>query len=82
MPETTRARRRLFDLALWLLLCVPVLLRSDPNDGGSWLQVAAGVTLLGGCVAVSRRLPLLPLAATVPNSQSEPRVWAWRRPAR
>ncbi|WP_432015820.1 sensor histidine kinase [Streptomyces hydrogenans] len=68
MPETTRARRRLFDLALWLLLCVPVLLRSDPNDGGSWLQVAAGVTLLGGCVAVSRRLPLLPLAATVAAS--------------
>ncbi|MFD8010516.1 sensor histidine kinase [Streptomyces sp. NPDC058955] len=64
MPETSAARRRLFDLALWLLLCVPVLLRSDPNDGGSWLQVAAGVTVLGGCVAVSRRWPLLPLAVT------------------
>ncbi|MGW6535625.1 sensor histidine kinase [Streptomyces sp. NPDC055051] len=68
MPETSPARRRLFDLALWLLLCVPVLLRSDPNDGGSWLQVAAGITVLGGCVAVSRRWPLLPLAVTVAAS--------------
>ncbi|MFI8321899.1 sensor histidine kinase [Streptomyces sp. NPDC085529] len=64
MPETSPARRRLFDLVLWLLLSVPVLLRSDPNDGGSWFQVAAGVTVLGGCVAVSRRWPLLPLAVT------------------
>ncbi|MFI8424621.1 sensor histidine kinase [Streptomyces sp. NPDC085460] len=68
VPETSPARRRLFDLALWLLLSVPVLLRSDPNDGGSWLQVAAGITVLGGCVAVSRRWPLLPLAVTVAAS--------------
>ncbi|MBX9422825.1 sensor histidine kinase [Streptomyces lateritius] len=58
-------RERLFDLGLWLLLCVPVLLRSDPNDGGSWLQVAVGVVVLGGCVAVSRRWPLVALGATV-----------------
>ncbi|WP_370414977.1 sensor histidine kinase [Streptomyces fradiae] len=58
-------RERLFDLGLWLLLCVPVLLRSDPADGGSWTQVAVGVAVLGGCVAVSRRWPLLPLAVTV-----------------
>ncbi|MGW4051692.1 sensor histidine kinase [Streptomyces sp. NPDC004779] len=68
MPETSPARRRLFDLALWVLLSVPVLLRSDPNDGGSWLQVASGITVLGGCVAVSRRWPLLPLAVTVAAS--------------
>ncbi|MFJ8662606.1 sensor histidine kinase [Streptomyces sp. NPDC093795] len=61
-------RERLFDLGLWLLLCVPVLLRSDPNDGGSWLQVAAGVTVLAGCVAVSRRWPLVALGATVAAS--------------
>ncbi|MGA5192345.1 sensor histidine kinase [Streptomyces exfoliatus] len=61
-------RERLFDLGLWLLLCVPVLLRSDPNDGGSWLQVAVGVVVLGGCVAVSRRWPLVALAATVAAS--------------
>ncbi|MET9345272.1 sensor histidine kinase [Streptomyces termitum] len=68
MPETSPARRRLFDLALWALLCVPVLLRSDPADGGSWFQVAAGVTVLGGCVAVGRRWPLLPLALVVAAS--------------
>lgn len=61
-------RERLFDLGLWLLLSVPVLLRSDPNDGGSRLQVALGVVVLGGCVAVSRRWPLLALAATVAAS--------------
>ncbi|MET9676614.1 histidine kinase [Streptomyces sp. NPDC006482] len=58
-------RERLFDLGLWLLLCVPVLLRSDPNDGGSWPQVAVGVVVLGGCVAISRRWPLAPIAVTV-----------------
>ncbi|WP_309055171.1 histidine kinase [Streptomyces sp.] len=68
MRETTPLRARLFDLGLWLLLCVPVLLRSDPADGGSWTQVALGVVLLGGCVAVSRRLPLVPLAVTVAAS--------------
>ncbi|MEV4938303.1 sensor histidine kinase [Streptomyces zaomyceticus] len=61
-------RERVFDLLLWLLLCVPVLLKSDPNDGGSWLQVAVGVVVLAGCVAVSRRWPLVPLAATVAAS--------------
>ncbi|MFE5912325.1 sensor histidine kinase [Streptomyces wedmorensis] len=58
-------RERLLDLGLWLLLCVPVLLRSDPNDGGSWGLVAVGVTVLGGCVAVGRRWPLVPIAVTV-----------------
>ncbi|MFE1549511.1 sensor histidine kinase [Streptomyces sp. NPDC058718] len=61
-------RERLFDLGLWLLLCVPVLLRSDPNDGGSWTQVALGIVVLGGCVAVSRRWPLAPIAVTVAAS--------------
>ncbi|MFI9745120.1 sensor histidine kinase [Streptomyces sp. NPDC052494] len=61
-------RERLFDLGLWLLLCVPVLLKSDPNDGGSWAQVAIGVVVLGGCVAVSRRWPLAPIAVTVAAS--------------
>ncbi|MFF1508840.1 sensor histidine kinase [Streptomyces sp. NPDC058326] len=61
-------RERVFDLLLWLLLCVPVLLRSDPNDGGSWTQVAVGLVVLAGCVAVSRRWPLVPLAVTVAAS--------------
>ncbi|MGW1508993.1 sensor histidine kinase [Streptomyces sp. NPDC002394] len=58
-------RERLFDLGLWLLLCLPVLLKSDPDDGGSWTGVAVGVALLGGCVAVSRRWPLVPVAVVV-----------------
>ncbi|XIE82116.1 hypothetical protein AB6O49_24670 [Streptomyces sp. SBR177] len=45
-----------------------MLLRSDPNDGGSWTQVAVGVVVLAGCVAVSRRWPLLSLAVTVAAS--------------
>ncbi|MFF5634495.1 sensor histidine kinase [Streptomyces sp. NPDC012825] len=62
------AREHAFDAALWLLLCVPVLWRSDPNDGGSWPLVALGVTVLGGCVAVSRRWPPVPLALVVAAS--------------
>ncbi|MEX0169450.1 two-component sensor histidine kinase [Streptomyces sp. LMG1-1-1.1] len=61
-------RERLFDLGLWALLCVPVLLKSDPNDGGSWGLVAVGVAVLAGCVAVSRKWPLVPLAVTVAAS--------------
>lgn len=61
-------RERLFDLLLWMLLGVPVLLKSDPNDGGSWPRVAAGLLVLAGCVAVSRRWPLVSLAVTVAAS--------------
>ncbi|GGU70752.1 two-component sensor histidine kinase [Streptomyces litmocidini] len=61
-------RERAFDLGLWLLLCVPVLLRSDPDDGGSWTQVAIGVAALGGCVAAGRRWPLVPIAVVVAAS--------------
>ncbi|MCZ0981356.1 hypothetical protein O1L60_26885 [Streptomyces diastatochromogenes] len=61
-------RERLFDLGLWLLLCVPVLLKSDPDDGGSWTGVAVGVALLGGCVAAGRRWPLVPVAVVVAAS--------------
>ncbi|MFJ5095430.1 sensor histidine kinase [Streptomyces sp. NPDC088557] len=70
MPEDRpeRLREHLFDLLLWLLLCVPVLLKSDPNDGGSWTLVAVGVAVLGGCVAVSRRWPLLALTVVVAAS--------------
>ncbi|MFI8520450.1 sensor histidine kinase [Streptomyces sp. NPDC085481] len=63
-----RARERAFDVLLWLLLCVPVLLMSDPNDGGSWTRVAVGVVLLAGCVALGRRWPLAPLVLTVAAS--------------
>ncbi|MEV5968969.1 histidine kinase [Streptomyces sp. NPDC051921] len=63
MSDTTRERA--FDVLLWLLLCVPVLLRSDANDGGSWTQVAVGVALLAVGVALGRRWPVAPLALAV-----------------
>ncbi|WP_426366231.1 sensor histidine kinase [Streptomyces sp. E-08] len=65
-----RAREHLFDLGLWLLLCVPVLLKSDPNDGGSRPEVVVGVALLGGCVAAARRWPPVPIAVVVAVSLS------------
>lgn len=60
-----RARERAFDVLLWLLLSVPVVLLSAPDDGGSWPRVAAGTLLLAVCVAVARRWPVAPLALTV-----------------
>lgn len=63
-----RARRRAFDLALWLLLSVPVLLMADPADGGSWPRVAMGTALLAGCVALGRRWPVVPLVLVVAAS--------------
>ncbi|MFE7516950.1 sensor histidine kinase [Streptomyces sp. NPDC057540] len=65
-----RAREHLCDLGLWLLLCVPVLLKSDPNDGGSWPEVVVGVVLLGGCAAVARRWPPVPVAVVAAVSLS------------
>lgn len=59
-----RARRRTADVLLWLLLCVPVLLTSDPG-GGSWTRTAADAGLAAVCVALARRWPLAPLALTV-----------------
>ncbi|MEV0451754.1 histidine kinase [Streptomyces sp. NPDC050600] len=63
-----RARERAFDLALWLLLCVPVLLKSDPDDGGSWTRVGVGMAVLAVCVALGRRWPTVPLALVVAAS--------------
>ncbi|MFJ7065022.1 sensor histidine kinase [Streptomyces sp. NPDC101115] len=60
-----RGFERTFDVLLWLLLCVPVLLKSDPHDGGSWTAVAVGVVLLAVCVALGRRWPVAPLALTI-----------------
>ncbi|MFB7372078.1 sensor histidine kinase [Streptomyces sp. NPDC056222] len=60
-----RLRDLLLDLALWGLLGTPVLLRLDPNDGGSWSQVAVGIVVLGAAVACCRALPLVSLALAV-----------------
>ncbi|MER7516337.1 histidine kinase [Streptomyces sp. NPDC126499] len=65
-----RARRRVLDVLLWLLLSTPVLLTSDPDDGGSWTRVALGVVLAAVCVALARRWPVAPLAVTVAVSLS------------
>ncbi|WP_406863228.1 histidine kinase [Streptomyces sp. HUAS MG47] len=53
-------RRGAADAGLWVLVSVPVLLRSDPNDGGSWARVAAGLAVLALCTALYRRRPLVP----------------------
>ncbi|MFC8511237.1 histidine kinase [Streptomyces sp. NPDC057411] len=60
-----RLRERVFDLALWLLLSVPVLLFSGPDDGGSWPRAAVGTALLAVCVALGRRWPTAPPALAV-----------------
>ncbi|MDT9689747.1 histidine kinase [Streptomyces sp. P9(2023)] len=60
-----RLRDLLLDLGLWGLLCTPVLLRLDPNDGGSWGQVAVGIAVLGAAVACCRVQPLVSLALAV-----------------
>ncbi|WP_418959228.1 sensor histidine kinase [Streptomyces tritici] len=58
---TGRWRRGLVDGGLWALVSLPVLLRSDPNDGGSWAEVAAGLAVLALGTALCRRWPLAPL---------------------
>ncbi|MFD3943488.1 sensor histidine kinase [Streptomyces sp. NPDC058579] len=60
-----RLRDLLLDLGLWGLLATPVLLRLDPNDGGSWGQVVVGVAVLGVAVACCRFLPLVSLGLAV-----------------
>ncbi|MEU9699750.1 histidine kinase [Streptomyces sp. NPDC047981] len=60
-----RLRDLLLDLGLWGLLATPVLLRLDPNDGGSWGQVVVGVVVLGAAVACCRALPLVSLGLAV-----------------
>ncbi|TXS56987.1 sensor histidine kinase [Streptomyces sp. t39] len=66
-------REVLADLALWAVLALCVLLRSDPNDGGSWWWVAAGVPLLGVAVLLCRGAPLVSLGIAVVLS-------AWQTP--
>ncbi|MFK4692331.1 sensor histidine kinase [Streptomyces pristinaespiralis] len=66
-------RERLTDLALWVVLGSCVLLRSDPNDGGSWWWVGTGVPLLGIAVLLCRSWPLASLVVAVTLS-------AWQTP--
>ncbi|MFD0430490.1 hypothetical protein ACFQ60_32840 [Streptomyces zhihengii] len=66
-------REVLTDLALWAVLALCVLLRSDPDDGGSWWWVATGVPLLGAAVLLCRTAPLVSLGIAVALS-------AWQTP--
>lgn len=66
-------REALTDLALWAVLALCVLLRSDPDDGGSWWWVATGVPLLGAAVLLCRTAPLVSLGIAVALS-------AWQTP--
>ncbi|MER6998841.1 histidine kinase [Streptomyces sp. NPDC000410] len=70
MLRRDRTREYFYDLALWGLLSTPVLLKLDPADGGSWWQVAAGVLVLGVCVALCRSWPLAALGITVGASMA------------
>ncbi|MEU5976091.1 histidine kinase [Streptomyces sp. NPDC047315] len=66
-------RRRALDLALWVLVCAPVLLNGDGYGPGrwagswlgSWWASAAGAALLGAAVAVGRRRPLAALVVAL-----------------
>ncbi|MCX5204098.1 histidine kinase [Streptomyces sp. NBC_00237] len=62
-----RATRRelLLDLVLWVCLSFFVTMKEDPNDGGSWPQMAAGVAALGLGVLLCRVAPLVSLTVVV-----------------
>ncbi|GAA3409040.1 histidine kinase [Streptosporangium vulgare] len=56
---------RLFDLGLWLTVCVPPVTAAVSLQGRDVMTAAVGVPLLGAAVALSRRWPLAALAVPV-----------------
>ncbi|WP_329123065.1 sensor histidine kinase [Streptomyces sp. NBC_01465] len=75
-PLDTTWRTRAVDLALWVLVSVPVTLKADGNDGGAWWQIVLGVAALGLAVGLSRRRPLLSLLIAVGLSLAvTPEMW-------
>ncbi|MQS37680.1 sensor histidine kinase [Streptomyces katsurahamanus] len=66
-----RTRIIVVDLVLWALLSCPVLLKGDPDDGGSWAGVAFGVAALAVAVLVWRRAPLASLSLVTALSAVE-----------
>ncbi|MEU8890600.1 histidine kinase [Streptomyces sp. NPDC048442] len=58
-------RALLLDLALWVFLSFFVLMKEDPNDGGSWPLTAGGAASLGVGVLLCRAAPLVSLTVVV-----------------
>ncbi|MFJ6695404.1 sensor histidine kinase [Streptomyces sp. NPDC091272] len=58
-------RAVLLDLALWVFLSSFVLMKEDPNGGGSWPLTAAGTVSLGVAVLFCRGAPLVALTVAV-----------------
>ncbi|MFC4592439.1 sensor histidine kinase [Sphaerisporangium corydalis] len=56
---------RLFDLGLWLVVCLPPVAAAASLNGRDVVTVAVGVPLLGAAVALGRRWPLTALAVPV-----------------
>ncbi|MFF5110458.1 sensor histidine kinase [Streptosporangium sp. NPDC000509] len=71
----------LFDLGLWLTVCVPPVAAAVSLQGRDVMTAAVGVPLLGAAVALSRRWPLAALAVPVALSlaldarMSSPLYW-------
>ncbi|MFI1887009.1 sensor histidine kinase [Streptomyces jumonjinensis] len=66
-----RTRIIVVDLVLWALLSCPVLLKGDPDDGGSWAGVAFGAAALAVAVLMWRRAPLASLSLVTALSAVE-----------
>lgn len=61
------------DLAVWAVLCVPVILKAAPTDVGSWIRAAVGTGALAAAVLVHRAWPLAALAIAIALSLSASR---------
>ncbi|WP_328331617.1 MULTISPECIES: sensor histidine kinase [unclassified Streptomyces] len=69
-------RERITDLALWALICAPVVLRTVVDGGSTWWRPVAGVAVLGAGVGLSRRWPLTALLIAVALGLTvTPKLW-------
>ncbi|WP_371790683.1 histidine kinase [Streptomyces sp. NBC_01471] len=70
-------RERITDLALWALICAPVVLRAVADGGGEWWRPVAGSMVLGAAVGLSRGRPLTALLLALALGLSvTPRLWS------
>lgn len=65
LPGFSRLLPRLFDIALWLVVCAPPFSVALGPGGRDAVVAAVGIPLLGGAVAFGRRWPLGALAVPV-----------------